>query len=90
MPRTDLPSSSSDGTTAASHSGYRASSHYHAASFASRSSAYNNSNSSSHTDNSKQHVEVKVHVDEYAYNKIFVGGLHYDTRDGEYCAALHR
>ena len=89
VPRSDLPSSSSDGTTAASHSGYRASSHYHAASSASRSSAYNNSNSSSHTDNSKQHVEVKVHVDEYAYNKIFVGGLHYDTRDGEYCAASH-
>ena len=22
-------------------------------------------------------------MDEYAYNKIFVGGLHYDTRDGE-------
>lgn len=64
------------------------SSHHHAASSASRSSAYNNSNSSFHTDN-KQHVEVKVHVDEYAYNKIFVGGLHYDTRDGEYYAALH-
>jgi len=84
VPRTDLPSSSSDGTTAAPHSGYRASSHHHAASSASRSSAYNNSNSSFHTDNSKQHVEAKVHVDEYAYNKIFVGGLHYDTRDGEY------
>jgi hypothetical protein len=23
-------------------------------------------------------------MDEYAYNKIFVGGLHYDTRDGTY------
>ena len=23
-------------------------------------------------------------MDEYAYNKIFVGGLHYDTRDGKY------
>ena len=25
-------------------------------------------------------------MDEYAYNKIFVGGLHYDTRDGK-CSA---
>jgi len=23
-------------------------------------------------------------MDEYAYNKIFVGGLHYDTRDAEF------
>jgi hypothetical protein len=25
----------------------------------------------------------KINMEEYAYNKIFVGGLHYDTRDGE-------
>ena len=93
MPRSDLSASSSDGTTAHS-AGYRASSYNAAASSASKSSysshAYNSN--SSHADNSsninsnskqQQHVEVKVHVDEYAYNKIFVGGLHYDTRDGK-------
>jgi len=98
VPRSDLPASSSDGTTAHS-AGYRASSYNAAASSASKSSysshAYNNNYSnSSHADNSsninskqQQHVEVKVHVDEYAYNKIFVGGLHYDTRDGK--QAMH-
>jgi RNA recognition motif-containing protein len=26
--------------------------------------------------------DAKINLDDYAYNKIFVGGLHYDTRDG--------
>lgn len=25
----------------------------------------------------------KINLEDYAYNKIFVGGLHYDTRDGK-------
>ena len=28
-------------------------------------------------------------MDEYAYNKIFVGGLHYDTRDGKSESVVH-
>eukprot|EP01038_Epipyxis_sp_PR26KG_P013888 gene13888-18625_t len=28
--------------------------------------------------------DPKINMDEYAYNKIFVGGLHYDTRDAEF------
>lgn len=28
--------------------------------------------------------ESKFSGDDLAFNKIFVGGLHYDTRDGEY------
>ena len=27
----------------------------------------------------------KLGIEDYAYNKIFVGGLHYDTRDGRFC-----
>lgn len=27
--------------------------------------------------------DARGHMEEYAYNKIFVGGLHYDTRDGK-------
>jgi hypothetical protein len=26
--------------------------------------------------------DPKINMEEYAYKKIFVGGLHYDTRDG--------
>ena len=29
----------------------------------------------------KYSVEPKYNLEDYAYNKIFVGGLHYDTRD---------
>ena len=32
---------------------------------------------------SRQASDPRISMDEYAYNKIFVGGLHYDTRDGE-------
>ena len=28
--------------------------------------------------------EGMLNMNEYAYNKVFVGGLHYDTRDGIY------
>lgn len=28
--------------------------------------------------------DPRINMDEYAYNKIFVGGLHYDTRDNEF------
>lgn len=31
---------------------------------------------------SRQACDPRISMDEYAYNKIFVGGLHYDTRDG--------
>lgn len=31
---------------------------------------------------SRQACDPNISMDEYAYNKIFVGGLHYDTRDG--------
>lgn len=33
---------------------------------------------------SKHAMDPKINSDEYAYNKIFVGGLHYDTRDRKY------
>jgi hypothetical protein len=32
---------------------------------------------------SRHAVDARINMDEYAYNKIFVGGLHYDTRDGK-------
>jgi RNA recognition motif-containing protein len=32
---------------------------------------------------SRHAVDPKINMEEYAYNKIFVGGLHYDTRDGD-------
>ena len=32
---------------------------------------------------SRQACDPRINMDEYAYNKIFVGGLHYDTRDGK-------
>ena len=32
---------------------------------------------------SRHACDPRISMDEYAYNKIFVGGLHYDTRDGE-------
>jgi len=28
--------------------------------------------------------DPRINMEEYAYNKVFVGGLHYDTRDGKY------
>lgn len=31
---------------------------------------------------SRHAMDARISMDEYAYNKIFVGGLHYDTRDG--------
>ena len=27
-------------------------------------------------------LDPRINMEEYAYNKVFVGGLHYDTRDG--------
>lgn len=35
-------------------------------------------------------MDPKINMEEYAYNKIFVGGLHYDTRDGEFRAYFER
>jgi hypothetical protein len=32
---------------------------------------------------SRHALDTRINMDEYAYNKIFVGGLHYDTRDGK-------
>lgn len=34
---------------------------------------------------SNKHIsnEARGNLEDYAYNKIFVGGLHYDTRDGK-------
>ena len=32
---------------------------------------------------SRHACDPRISMDEYAYNKIFVGGLHYDTRDGK-------
>ena len=32
----------------------------------------------------KQAGDSKISSEDYAYNKIFVGGLHYDTRDGKH------
>lgn len=47
----------------------------------------NGSNSAltqSQIQNESRHAcDPRISMDEYAYNKIFVGGLHYDTRDGE-------
>lgn len=34
---------------------------------------------------SKLASDPRFNADEYAYNKIFVGGLHYDTRDRKFC-----
>jgi hypothetical protein len=34
-------------------------------------------------DASRQASDPRISMEEYAYNKIFVGGLHYDTRDGK-------
>lgn len=33
---------------------------------------------------SRHACDPRISMDEYAYNKIFVGGLHYDTRDGKF------
>jgi len=88
VPRSDIPGPS-DGTAA--HSGSKASSHSSTSSTAksnSSSSAFNSS--APHTETSRQHPEVKVQLDEYAYNKIFVGGLHYDTRDAEFRSYFER
>jgi hypothetical protein len=35
---------------------------------------------------SRHALDARINMDEYAYNKIFVGGLHYDTRDGKIMA----
>ena len=32
----------------------------------------------------------RASMEEYAYNKVFVGGLHYDTRDAELCQYFER
>ena len=32
-------------------------------------------------------AEIKLTADDLAFNKIFVGGLHYDTRDGKISTA---
>lgn len=33
---------------------------------------------------SRNATDPRINMDEYAYNKVFVGGLHYDTRDAEF------
>jgi hypothetical protein len=38
---------------------------------------------SSQSYDSRGALDPRINMDEYAYNKVFVGGLHYDTRDGE-------
>ena len=35
-------------------------------------------------DVSRHATDPRINMDEYAYNKVFVGGLHYDTRDAEF------
>jgi hypothetical protein len=32
---------------------------------------------------SRHAIDPNINAEEYAYNKVFVGGLHYDTRDGK-------
>jgi RNA recognition motif-containing protein len=32
---------------------------------------------------SRQAQDPRINMEEYAFNKVFVGGLHYDTRDGK-------
>jgi len=45
----------------------------------------NNSNNNNQQQQQQQyHNDLHINSDEYAYCKIFVGGLHYDTRDGEF------
>jgi hypothetical protein len=38
---------------------------------------------SSQSYDSRGALDPRINMDEYAYNKVFVGGLHYDTRDGK-------
>ena len=48
-------------------------------------SSYNSGSSiQSQQYDSRGALDPKINMEEYAYNKIFVGGLHYDTRDGYY------
>lgn len=49
-----------------------------------------NSSSPGQTGESRAANEPKMTLDDLAYNKIFVGGLHYDTRDGKCCQSLAR
>ena len=45
--------------------------------------------SQSQIQNESRHaLDSRINLDELAYNKIFVGGLHYDTRDGKSCLLL--
>jgi len=46
------------------------------------SSSLLNMSQQSLLEHSKHALDPRINMDEYAYNKIFVGGLHYDTRDG--------
>lgn len=55
---------------------------YHANLNQSSNSNYNGNNSGN--DVSKSTNDPKINLEDYAYNKIFVGGLHYDTRDAEF------
>mmetsp|Transcript_8945 Transcript_8945/g.12230 ORF Transcript_8945/g.12230 Transcript_8945/m.12230 type:complete len:937 (+) Transcript_8945:199-3009(+) len=34
--------------------------------------------------------DPRINMEEYAYNKVFVGGLHYDTRDAEFRAYFEK
>lgn len=62
-------------------------------SVAASNSGYSSSGSTSSvqvTIDSRHAVDPKINMEEYAYNKIFVGGLHYDTRDGKLIIMLFR
>jgi RNA recognition motif-containing protein len=37
---------------------------------------------------SRTAADQKLNMEDYAYNKIFVGGLHYDTRDGKFFVSV--
>ena len=37
-----------------------------------------------------QPTDPRINMEEYAYKKIFVGGLHYDTRDAEFKAYFEK
>lgn len=52
--------------------------------------ASNTGPGSSQSDSSKHgSSDARINLEDYAYNKIFVGGLHYDTRDGELLHLLY-
>jgi hypothetical protein len=57
-------------------------------SYCSSSPSFNNNSSSQQLFDSRGASDPKINMEEYAYNKIFVGGLHYDTRDGIYPPSL--